>query len=249
LIRGGEALPSRVELPANVALRAGTRARVLVHGVSVVIAASSQIRWRAPERVLVLEAGTVQVDGGPVRIATDQFRVDASGAATITARTVSVQRGSARVTGADGSVSRVPAGASWRVSEPPPMKPSAGRLLAQARAAFAARDHAAAERHADAALDAGPSRAQAAEARTILAESAHAAGRLDEALRRYEAIASRFGDLPAGETALFAAARLEGSRDRTDAARALFERYLERYPSGRFAGEARRRTRAPADQE
>jgi TolA-binding protein len=127
----------------------------------------------------------------------------------------------------------------------PPVKPSAARLLAQAREAFTRLDHAAAERHADAALDAGPTRAQAAEARTLLAECAHAAGRLDDALSRYEAIAARFGDLPAGETALFAAARLEARRGRTDAARALFTRYLDRYPSGRFADDARRHARAP----
>lgn len=49
----------------------------------------------------------------------------------------------------------------------------------------------------------------------------------------------------AGETALFAAARLELSRGRAEAARARFDRYLERYPSGRFADDARRHTRAP----
>jgi TolA-binding protein len=126
----------------------------------------------------------------------------------------------------------------------PAARPSAARLLAQAREAFARLDHAGAERHADAALDAGPTRAQAAEARTLLAECAHATGRLDDALSRYEAIAARFGDLPAGETALFAAARLEASRGHAAAARALFARYLDRYPAGRFADDARRHAHA-----
>ncbi len=253
LLREGMALTSGAELPADVPLRAAARARVRAYGVSVVIAANSRIRWVRAERAILLEAGSVTVEGGPARIATDRFRVDASGAVAITPRTVLVRRGSAAVTAAGGRVlaAHLGVGASWSLPEPPApaARPSAGRLLAHARAAFARGDHAGAERAADAALDAGPSRAQAAEARTLLAECAHATGRLDDALRRYEAIADRFGDLPAGETALFAAARLEARRGRAAAARALFERYLDRYPSGRFAGDARRHTRAPAHQE
>jgi TolA-binding protein len=249
LSRDGVAVPAPAELPANVTLRAATSVRVLAYRVSVIIAASSQIRWAAVERTLVLEAGSVEVDGDAVRIATERFRVDVNGAATITTRSLSVRHGTATVIGADGSVlvPRLEAGASWTLPEPLPAvaKPSVQRLLAQARAAFTRLDHAGAERYADAALDAGPSRAQAAEARTILAECALAAGRLDDALNRYEAIAARFGDLLAGETALFSAARLEARRGHTDAARALFERYLDRYPTGRFADDARRHTLAP----
>jgi TolA-binding protein len=122
----------------------------------------------------------------------------------------------------------------------PAARPSAAALLAQAREAFTARDYRRAERLADAALDASPRRAQAAEARTITAESAHAQGRLNDALGRYEAIASRFADLPAGETALFSAARLEANRGHGDAARTLFERYLDRFPSGRFVADTKR---------
>jgi tetratricopeptide (TPR) repeat protein len=109
----------------------------------------------------------------------------------------------------------------------------------RARASYAAGDHRSAERHANAALDASPTRGQEAEARTIFADCARAAGRLDDAVTRYEAIATKFADLPAGETALFAAARLEASRGRADAARVLVARYLTRYPAGRFVEDAR----------
>jgi TolA-binding protein len=113
-------------------------------------------------------------------------------------------------------------------------------LLEQAREAFTARDHERAERLAGAALDADPTRPQGAEARMIAAECAHARGALDEALRRYQEVAAQFADLAAGETALFSAARLEISRGHVDAAQKLFERYLQRFPSGRFVDDAKR---------
>ena len=74
----------------------------------------------------------------------------------------------------------------------------------------------------------------------FLAEVAHASGALDLAVERYLAIAARFGALPAGESALYAAARIELRRSRASAARALLTRYLARYPAGRYADDARR---------
>jgi hypothetical protein len=171
--------------------------------------------------------------------------LEAGASARITMRGGSVVAGTSR----DGKVlvPRLEAGASWTLPEArtATARPSASSLLVQAREAFTAGDHANAERYADAALDASPSRVQTAEARTIAAECAHSTGRIDDALARYEAIAARFADLPAGETALFAAARLESSRGRADAARLVFDRYLDRYPSGRFVADARRQLRAP----
>jgi hypothetical protein len=117
---------------------------------------------------------------------------------------------------------------------------TAAAWLVRARRQFAARDYRKAERSAAAALDAGPDRAETAEALMIAADCAQARGTLDDAAERYAAIAIRYADLDAGETALFAAARLETRRGRPAAARLLLERYLDRYPSGRFAPDARR---------
>ena len=64
------------------------------------------------------------------------------------------------------------------------------------------------------------------------------------AVEAYLRVARAFAELPAGENALFAAARLEADRQRSAAAAQLLERYLERYPHGRFEREARARLRA-----
>ena len=122
---------------------------------------------------------------------------------------------------------------------------SAADWLARARREFAAGDHAAAEASALAATRADPRRGQLAEASLVMAECAQARGDLDLALARYAEIADRYADLDAGETAVFAAGRLEARRGRTDAARALFMQYLDRHPAGRFAGDARRELARP----
>lgn len=121
-----------------------------------------------------------------------------------------------------------------------PVRPDAASLLGNARAAVAAGRFAHAERFAARALDAKPSRAQAAQAHAIEAECAQGLGRIDDAVARYRAVADRYSDLAVGETSLFSAARLEAKRARTSAARELLERYLDRYSSGRYANDARR---------
>lgn len=236
-------LRAGANVPADVTLHASTRARLRLYGSSVVIAANSDVRRASIDRaVLLLDAGSVEVDGEQVDVATNRFTVEIAGAATVAMRKVTVQHGSARIVDADGKVlTRIDAGGSWTLPDSHPVADrSASVLIDRARTAFAASDCPRAKGDADAALHADPSRTQAAEARTILAECAQATGALDDAVVRYEAIASRFADLPAGETALFAAARLEASRGRADAARTLSDRYLARYPSGRFADDARR---------
>ncbi len=96
-------------------------------------------------------------------------------------------------------------------------------------------------------LSGGPDRTAAAslaEALRIqlgaLAECAQAQGRIDQAVAAYAAVAERFGDLPAGETALFTAARTLADAARPAAASWL-HRYLDRYPNGRFTVEAKER--------
>jgi TolA-binding protein len=67
------------------------------------------------------------------------------------------------------------------------------------------------------------------------------AGDPKEAAKRYAEVARKHGDSPAGETALFAAARAAHSSGQRDEAKRLLERYLGRYPNGQFVKEARNR--------
>lgn len=132
-----------------------------------------------------------------------------------------------------------PAGRAPRTNRVP-SRPTAASLLESARADVAAGRFGDGERHAGEALDARPSRAQAAEARAIQAECAQGLGRIDDAIARYRGVADRYDDLAVGETALFTAARLEARRDHAAAARALLVQYLDRYAAGRYASDARR---------
>src|SRR5688572_12266939 len=56
-----------------------------------------------------------------------------------------------------------------------------------------------------------------------------------EAERRYQEVAKEHGDLTAGETALYASARMAQQRGDTVAAKKLLQTYLQRYPRGLFA--------------
>jgi hypothetical protein len=116
-------------------------------------------------------------------------------------------------------------------------------LLAEARAHLAARRVVEARASIEAALGAAQRQAQRAEAMSLRAECALVTGDLATAVEAYLRVARAFDDDPAGQNALFAAARLEAERGRSAAAAALLERYLARYPHGRFVNEARTRLR------
>jgi hypothetical protein len=109
--------------------------------------------------------------------------------------------------------------------------------LRLARARIARREVAAARAEIAAVLASGPSQAQAVEARTLLAEAAFVSGNRAEAVRLYLDVARRYDGLPAAENALYAA----GRASRGEQARALFRRYLERHPRGRFRAEVEAR--------
>lgn len=130
-----------------------------------------------------------------------------------------------------------PAATPSRHAEPP----ATDTVLAAARSHLAGGEIAAAEKLiAEAAATATRPR-QRAEAATLHAEVALVAGDHDQAVGRYLEVAERYRDLGAGENALFAAARIEANRGHYERARELLERYLERYPKGRFRAEAERR--------
>ncbi|HMG55427.1 MAG TPA: hypothetical protein VK601_18145, partial [Kofleriaceae bacterium] len=256
-------------IPPDTALHAAHPARLRFAAVHVVVAASSELRWSAATRTLVLVRGSLEVDGagaGVARVVTERFEVELGDVAlTVDAGAVRVHRGRARIVDrARTPLAHVESGATWRPPVATPVAaapeaapasaagpsatapgPSAAALLADARAQLAAQDYAAAERTAERALATSPSRGDAAEARIFLADLAQASGALDRAVTRYLAVAAEFADLPVAESALYAAARVELRRSRTGAARAVLERYLARYPAGRYADDARRELALP----
>lgn len=129
-------------------------------------------------------------------------------------------------------------------SAQPAPKPDPAALLAEARAHLAARRVGDARQSVEAALVLTRREPkQRAEAMSLRAECALVEGDLGAAIEAYLRVAHAFSHDPAGQNALFAAARLEAERGRSAAAAALLERYLARYPNGRFVKEARTRLR------
>ena len=116
-------------------------------------------------------------------------------------------------------------------------------VLAQARVELAAGHHEIAEKTVLEWLPKSQSRSEQAEAWMFLADLAQASGNLGTAVTRYDLVATKYADVPAAESALYAEARIEMRRGRADAARTLFDRYLDRYPSGRYADEVRDKRR------
>jgi len=65
--------------------------------------------------------------------------------------------------------------------------------------------------------------------------------RYDEAMAAYRRTAETHARHPEGETAAFAMAQLVWERASPAEARAALRAYLDRYPEGRFAADARRK--------
>jgi hypothetical protein len=116
-------------------------------------------------------------------------------------------------------------------------------VIAEARVQLAAGHYEEAEKSVLVLLEKSQSRAEQAEAWMFLADLAQASGNLGTAVTRYQTVATKFVDLPAAESALYAAARIEARRGRSDAARALYDQYLERYANGRYAEDVRDKRR------
>jgi ferric-dicitrate binding protein FerR (iron transport regulator) len=214
----------------------------------------------------------------PFRVATATHHVDVLGTVfDVDGDGVRVAEGRVRVVdhATRGVVAELGPGESWsrapktmdRATEPAPSASSSAAsgsaasvrtaapserpsdLLARARAQLAADRPADAEVLVQRALALPLVASERAEAQTLLAECARARGDEAEAARRYGEVASSFGDLPAGETALFAAARSEERAGRRTAAVALFRKYLTAYPDGRFRREASAHLRALETEE
>ncbi|MBI5482008.1 MAG: FecR domain-containing protein [Deltaproteobacteria bacterium] len=193
-----------------------------------------------------------------VQVAGTRFRVDLGGVAT--------ERGLVWVLGLDDRrLAEVPAGSQWRAAAtasqpvataavPPPAqaprangtrapveRPTrpAAELLAEARHALSKGrvDHARALVRPLLTERGGV----AVEAHSVLAESYLVAHQHGEAIRRYRIVARDFAGTPQAESALYAIAQLESERGDRDAAAQALQRYLTRYPAGRYAAEARQR--------
>jgi hypothetical protein len=102
LLHAGSAVPAQTELPTNATLHASTTVRLVFYQSAVVVAASSDIRRAPIERDLVLERGSVDLDG-TTRVVAGRFTAEVKGTARITPRRVSVLKGWVRVFAADGN--------------------------------------------------------------------------------------------------------------------------------------------------
>jgi hypothetical protein len=190
---------------------------------------------------------------------------------TVTQEGVAVERGKVRVFGPDGAVLAPMLLAGERFAAPVPtaaastaaastasasaaatrgsperavVRERARALLAQARAQLAAEQTDAARGSIGAALALARGPADRAEALSLRAECALVAGDLGGAIQGYLRVSRRYASLPAGQNALFAASRLQAERGHDAAAIALLQRYLARYPRGRFVNEAHQRLAA-----
>jgi len=204
-------------------------------------------------------------------VETPDFQVEVTGTRFwVTLGGVGVEHGSVRVLSADGRVlnAQLTAGSRWnlpvdeavsteaaREGQPLPeeadgnsgrsaRRADVGDLLLRARASIAPGRTDEARKLLRRALSAGPTRSQRAEARTLQAECALVDGEGRKAARIYRDVADRFRALPAGENALFAAARIHATREQRSRATELLQRYEKRYPKGRFRQEVAARLKA-----
>jgi TolA-binding protein len=251
----------KLQTGARIQTREGVRV-ALAHA-DVQLAARSDAQWNAAARELTLREGELTAEVDPTRnqsfvVITRDFRVEVLGTRfAVTQTSVSVTRGRVRIVSPDGSERAVlAAGERYDVEtataeearvasspkraevRPAPAATHVPALLTEARDALASDRLEQARRAIDRALSAKPSGAARAEALTLRAELLVAQGDRGGALSAYLEVASRFQKLPAGENALFAAARIHGD---APAAKKLLQQYLERYPNGRFVVEAKYR--------
>jgi hypothetical protein len=245
---------------AEITTRAG--ASVAVGHATVRLEANTTVSWNPTASTLTLRNGAIRASVAPgpklpFLVDAGAFTVEVRGTEfDVTRDGVTVDEGLVRITDADGEVllDSLAAGEAWHVPEEIAARPrkvrkrrprqqprDAAELIDRARTHLAARDVEDARAALEQALAVTKTTAEKAEARTLLAECALVDGDHREAARLYRRAADRYQKMRQGETALFAAARIEARNGGATQARALLELYLERYPDGRFIAEAERR--------
>jgi ferric-dicitrate binding protein FerR (iron transport regulator) len=197
-----------------------------------------------PSRSTPAAAGTAAAEPAPMAAQENEL----TGSAARPSRTSA--RAGARVERAPeparARATTPPVVATDRVGQPTPAEApteNVADLLDRARVELAGRRVKGARGLIDRALAASFEPSVRAEALTLRAECALVSGDAAAAVRGYLEVAERYASLPAGESALFAAARTEVDRKAFERARPALERYLARYPNGRFTKEARARLR------
>jgi hypothetical protein len=247
-------------------LRTATGAVLALAHATAELRAATSARWDSSRHELQLLGGSVLVDvnEGPHQrfvVKTDRFSVLVLGTRfEVSLDAVKVVRGRVRVLAPSGSELAVLDGATqstWQYMptavpvsaaiKPAPAKtlspPQPDALLEQAQRQLVAHQVSAARRSLEQAMLLSLTRGQKAEALSLRAECALVVEEFHAARDLYLKVAQKFGNLPAGETALFAAARIEAEHGPSANAARLLNRYLERYPHGRFVKEAGARLR------
>jgi TolA-binding protein len=130
-------------------------------------------------------------------------------------------------------------------AEAPSEGPSVDSLLAEARILLATGDTSLARERIATALQAHPTPRQQASAALLTANSLLAERRYGEALLGFRRTANLFGSQPEGELAIFALAQLQSEQGLKREVQTTYRQYLERYPSGRFVDEVRRKLTLP----
>jgi hypothetical protein len=249
-------------------LRSAGGATLALAQATVELRPGTAAQWNSQQHSLRLQSGSVVADVDPAAhqpfsVETERFSVLVLGTRfEVSAEAVSVTRGRVRVLSPQGQQlallgagqrfvvgrSQQAATNAVRETEPGVVTPShsrgdRGALLGEARAQLAAKQVGRARRALDAAFAQGLTRNERAEAMSLRAECAVVEGNKQAAVSAYLQVAHDFAQLPAGETALFAAARLEAEGKHGAAAARWLARYLARYPAGRFVKEAQARLR------
>lgn len=226
----------RVETHAFVVTVLGTRFEVTQDAVHVLrgrVSVTPRADGRAVDPI-VLAAGSPQADFELQPTAAEATPPLAEPAPVATAPRPRAQRGADK--GSQPPAAKLPRDDDREVRD---ANPSA--LLEQARSQLAARDVTQARNTLRLAAPQLRESALRAQALSLEAECNLLERRFEAARDAYLRVARIFPTLPAAETALFAAARIEAEHGHSARARELLTRYLERYPSGSFAREAEHR--------
>jgi hypothetical protein len=269
MIAGRASTMGEAVAPSQV-VHTDSGARVILSQARVDLGPTTDVVWDPGASQLDLRSGVVHVSLDPTlgrhfRVRTDRFAVEVLGTEfEVDLQGVRVDRGTVRVVPSAGEaiIEALHAGDSWSVGPTPsastaapsttapniarndhgprPSLLSAHDGLARARSALAQGHVAEARAAASGVLHLDVRPEEKAEARSLLAECEVFSGNIEEGIRLYLAVAEDFAARPAGENALYAAARLSLNQGKRERARQLLERYLDRYPKGHFCDEARR---------